>query len=171
MLDTVWSNSCWGSLVSVGKEKANKHRKLQPSEVLVMYDGFVLFCSKTSQQQCLSTKRYTCADKTTKIDQEIKANSVIFLYNIEEKTLLGPFTSLSGGTDELDAGTWAEDVDTKIPSEDVKVTWEDLHIIQNADKELPFLAEPKTCRLSTTQTQRVLDLLRKGELYLYAKKE
>ena len=136
-----------------------------------MYDGYMLFCTKTTQQQCLSNKRYTCADKKTKPDEEIKANSVVFLYNTDDKTLLGPFTSLSGGTDELDAGTWAEDVDTKIPSEDIKVTWEGLHIIHDADKELPFLVEPKTCRLSTTQTQRVLDLLKQGELYLYAKKE
>jgi hypothetical protein len=136
-----------------------------------MYDGYVLFCTKTTQQQCLSNRRYTCADQKTKPDEEIKANSVIFLYNMDDKTLLGPFTSLSGGTDELDAGTWAEDVNTKIPSEDLTVTWEDLHIIRDADKDLPFLVEPKTCRLSTVQTQRALDLLRKGELYLYAKKE
>ena len=136
-----------------------------------MYDGYVLFCTKTTQQQCLSNKRYTCADKKIKPDEEIKQNSVVFLYNTDDKTLLGPFTSLSGGTDELDAGTWAEDIDTNSPSEDIKVTWEGLHVIHDADKELPFLAEPKTCRLSTTQTQRILDLLRKGELYLYAKEQ
>ncbi len=136
-----------------------------------MYDGYVFFCTKASQQQCLSTKRYTCADKQTTPAQRIKENSVIFLYNVDDKSLLGPFTALTEGGDELDAGTWAMDVDTHIPSEDVKVTWEDLHIIRNADKDLPFLVQPKTCKLSFTQTQRVLDLLRQGELYLYAKEQ
>ena len=136
-----------------------------------MYDGYVLFCTKTTQQQCLSRKRYTCADGKTKPAEEIKEGTVIFLYNIDDKTLLGPFTALSEGGEELDAGTWAMDVNTKVPSEDIKVTWEDLHIIPNAQENLPFLSDPKTCKLSFTQTQRVLDLLKQGELYLYAKNE
>ncbi len=134
-----------------------------------MYDGYVFFCTKTSQQQCLSTKRYTCADEKTKPTERIKEGSVIFLYNIDDKSLVGPFTALTEGAGELDAGAWAEDVDTHIPSEDIKVTWEDLHVIQNASKDLPFLADPKTCRLTSLQTQRVLDLLKQGELYLTAK--
>ncbi len=136
-----------------------------------MYDGYVLFCNKNTQQQCLSRKRYTCVDKKTKPNQPIKENSIIFLYNVDDKSLLGPFTSLTEGADELDAGAWAMDVDKHIPSEDIKVTWEDLHIIQNAPEQLPFLNNPQICRLSTTETQRALDLLKKGELYIYAKKE
>ena len=134
-----------------------------------MYEGYVLFCNKTSQQQCLSRKRYTCADKKTKPTEKIKEGTVIFLYNIDDKSLLGPFTALSEGGDELDAGTWAMDIEEHIPSEDIKVTWEVLHIIQNAPEKLPFLNDPKTCKLSFTQTQRILDLLKKGQLYLYAK--
>jgi hypothetical protein len=75
-----------------------------------------------------------------------------------------------GGT-ELDAGTWAEDVETHIPSEDLKVNWENLHIIKNAPDQLPFLQDPKRCKLTSLETQNALDLLRQGELYLYAKEE
>jgi hypothetical protein len=136
-----------------------------------MYDGYVFFCNKSSLQQCLSNKRYTCADEKTKpADEEIKVGSIIFLYNLEDKSLLGPFTALAEG-DELDAGAWAMDVDTHIPSEDLKVTWEELHIIQNAPESLPFLKEPKSCRLTSLETQRTLDTLKLGELYLKAKKE
>ena len=135
-----------------------------------MYEGYVLFCNTSSRQLCLSRQRYTCADKKTK-PTEIKEGSVIFLYNVDDKSLLGPFTALTEGGDELDAGTWVMDVDEHIPSEDIKVTWEDLHIIHNAPEKLPFLDEPKTCKLSTTQTQRVLDLLQEGPLYLYAKNQ
>jgi hypothetical protein len=137
----------------------------------LMYDGYLLFCNKTSQQQCLSRKRYTCADKKNMPTAKIKEGSILFLYNVDDKSLLGPFTALTEGGDELDAGAWAMDVDTHIPSEDLKVTWEDLHIIQNAPAELPFLEDSKTCKLSSTQTQRVLDLLKQGQLYLYAKNQ
>ena len=135
-----------------------------------MYDGYIFFCNKASQQQCLSNKRYTCSDEKTKPrEEEIKAGSIIFLFNIDDKSLLGPFTALSE-EDELDAGAWAMDVDAHIPSEDLKVTWEDLHIIQNAPEVLPFLRNPKTCKLTSLETQNALDQLKKGQLYLTAKK-
>ncbi len=136
-----------------------------------MYDGYVFFCTKATQQQCLSKKRYTCVGEEKKSVEEIKEGSVIFLYNTDDKTLLGPFTALTMGGEELDAGAWAMDVDEHIPSEDIKVTWEDLHIIRSAPEELPFLNDPKICKLSTTEIQRTLDLLKRGELYLYAKDE
>jgi hypothetical protein len=136
-----------------------------------LYDGYVFFCSKESQQQCLSGKRYTCTDKQSRPAEPIKEGSVIFLYNVEDKSLLGPFTALTEGAGELDAGAWAEDIETKIPSEDIRVTWENLHLIRDAPKELPFLVDPQTCRLTTLQTQRVLDLLKKSELYLEAKEK
>ena len=134
-----------------------------------MYDGYVLFCNNASQQQCLSRKRYTCANKESKVIEEMKAGTVVFLFNTDDKSLLGPFTTLEEG-DDLDAGTWVMDVDeNNMPYEDVKVTWEDLHILQNAPEKMPFLNDPKTCKLTTTQTQRALDLLKEGALYLYAK--
>ncbi len=136
-----------------------------------MYDGYIFFCNKTSLQQCLSNKRYTCADEKTKpAEDKIKIGSIICLYNIDDKTLLGPFTALAEG-DELDAGAWALDVDTHIPSEDLKVTWEDLHILQNAPEKLPFLRDPQTCRMTSLETQNALDALKQGEIYLYTKKE
>ena len=135
-----------------------------------MYDGYVFFCSKTDIQQCLSNKRYTCASKL-KPAEPIKEGAVIFLYNSDDKTLLGPFTALTEGAEELDAGTWAMDIDEHIPSENVKVLWESLHVIREADKQLPFLQEARTCRLGFTQTQRALDLLRQGEPYLEVKEE
>jgi hypothetical protein len=133
-----------------------------------MYDGYVFFCDKSSLQKCISQKRYTCVGEKTK-PAELKEGSVVFLYNIEDKSLLGPFTTLSEG-DELDAGTWIEQVDEQhMPYDDVKVTWEDLHTIQNAPEKLPFLNDPKTCKLSTLQTQRILDLLEEGQLYVNEK--
>jgi hypothetical protein len=135
-----------------------------------MYDGYVFYCNKAGQHQCLSTKHFACTEKN-KPRELVKEGSVIFLYNTDENTVLGPFTALTEGGEELDAGTWMMYVDTKIPSEDLKVTWEDLHILHDADKQLPFLDVTGTCRLGTTQTQRVLDLLRASPLYLRAKEQ
>jgi hypothetical protein len=134
-----------------------------------MYEGYVFFCNTADRQQCLSRKRYSCADKQSKPVEEMKAGAIIFLYNPDDESLLGPFTVMPEG-DELDAGAWAMDIDEQHePYADVKVTWEDLHIIQNTPEKLPFLKNPSTCKLSTTQTQRVLDLLKEGALYLYVK--
>lgn len=134
-----------------------------------MYDGYVFFCEKSSVQQCISNKRYMCTGEQAK-PEELKEGSVVFLFNVEDKSLLGPFTTLPEG-DELDAGTWVENVEEQhMPYESVKVTWEDLHTIQNAPEKLPFLTNFKTCKLTTTQTQRVLDLLKQGQLYVHEKK-
>jgi hypothetical protein len=136
-----------------------------------MYDGYVFFCNKTTAQQCVSNKHYTCADKATKLPPKIREGSVIFLFNTDDKSLLGPFTALTEGGETLDAGAWAEDVETHIPSEDLKVNWEELHIIQNAPDQLPFLQNSQSCKLTSLETQNALDALKQGELYLYKKDE
>jgi hypothetical protein len=130
----------------------------------------MLFCNKESMQQCLSRKIYTCADQTTKPTDKIRPGSVIFLFNTEDKSLLGPFTSLDEDGNALDSGAWAMDIDEHSASENVKVNWEELHVIENAPDKLPFLNDPKTCALTSLQTQRILELLRDGKPYLEAKK-
>ncbi|MGO8806981.1 MAG: hypothetical protein ACLQO7_10345 [Candidatus Bathyarchaeia archaeon] len=153
----------------VGRKKEISADGLEFVEVLlIMYDGYVFFCDKSSLQQCISQKRYMCTGEKAK-PEELKTGSVVFLYNSDDKSLLGPFTTLEEG-DELDAGTWVENEEHQYPYDDIKVTWEDLHIIQNAPEKLPFLSDPKTCKLSIGQTQRTLDLLKAGTLYVYEKK-
>jgi hypothetical protein len=135
-----------------------------------MYDGYLFLCDKTAEQQCISNKRYRCIGEKAKPIEEMKTGSIVLLYNTDEQTLLGPFSVLPEG-DELDAGAWATDVDTHIPSEDIKVTWEDLHLLRNAPERLPFLKNPKSCKLTALETQNALDLLKQGELYVYAKEK
>ncbi len=151
------------------KSKINATATLLGEASLSMYDGYVLFCTKTAQQQCLRRKDVACIEKKNRPIEKIKEGSVIFLFNVDDKSLLGPFTALQEGGAPLDAGAWAMDVYPHVPSEDIKVTWEDLHIMENAPEQLPFLNDPKTCKLSMTQTQRALDVLKQGQLYLYAK--
>ena len=136
-----------------------------------MYSGIVLFCNKESQQQCLSRKLYTCADEKTKPTSKILPGTIVFLYNMEDKTLLGPFTALEEGGTALDSGAWAMDIDEHSASENVNVTWEELHQIDNAPDKLPFLNDPKICSLTALQTQSILELLKEGKLYVDVKKK
>ncbi len=136
-----------------------------------MYDGYIFFCDKASLQQCVSNKKYTCVADGSKPTEPVNPGSLIFLYNTDDKTLLGPFTALTEDLEELDAGAWAEDIDEHIPSEDIKVTWEELHIIHDAQDKLEYLNNPKSCKISTTEVQRTLDLLKQGEPYLGSKEE
>jgi hypothetical protein len=130
-----------------------------------MYSGYILFCNKTTQEQCLRRKMYTCADKTPVPTAKIDVGSIIFLYNVDDKSLLGPFTALSEGGETVDSGAWIEEIDEHSASENVKLEWEELHCLENTPAKLPFLETPKTCELSTTQTQRALDVLKQAPLY------
>ena len=62
-----------------------------------MYSGYVLFCNNAVQEDCLKNKKYVCADKQAVPTAEIKVGAVLFLYNAETDTFLGPFTALSEG--------------------------------------------------------------------------
>jgi hypothetical protein len=134
-----------------------------------MYSGFVLFCNNTAQEQCLREKRYTCIDKKTAPTAKIGVGAVLFLYNTEDKSLLGPFTALSEGGEDVDSGAWAMEIDEHSASENVKLEWEGLHRLENAVEQLDFLETPKTCSLTTTQTERALELLKQAPLYLNEK--
>lgn len=131
-----------------------------------MYSGYILFCSNTSLEQCLRRRVYTCADKKTMPTEKVKAGSVIFLYNIDDDSLLGPFTALSEGGRALETGAWAMDVDMHSASENIRVEWEELHRLEKAAGQLPIVKSPKACVLSTTQTQRALDLLKQAPVYI-----
>jgi hypothetical protein len=134
-----------------------------------MYSGFVLFCTNLTQEQCLREKRYTCAEKRTNPTAKIAVGSILFLYNSDDQSLLGPFTALSEGGETVDSGAWAMKIDEHSASENVKLEWEDLHRLENAPAELPFLKAPTKCTLTTTQTERALDLLRQAPLYITEK--
>jgi Development and cell death domain len=130
-----------------------------------MYAGFILLCDNVSQEQCLREKKYACVDKKAGTLSKIKVGAVLFLYNVDDKSLLGPFTALSEGGDTVDSGAWAMKIDEHSASENVKLEWEDLHRLENAPAELPFLKDLTKCTLTTTQTERALDMLKQAPLH------
>jgi hypothetical protein len=156
-------------LIRQSEKKINAETKNLWKVFPAMYDGYVLYCTTASLQQCISAKKYSCAAKEAAKIEEMKVGSIVFVYNSDDKSLLGPFSVLPEG-DELDAGAWSMSIDENIePYADVNVTWEELHILEDAPSQMPFLKDFKTCKLTTTQTQRALDLLKQGPLYLNAK--
>ena len=135
-----------------------------------MYSGYVFSCNSAEQAQCLRSKMFTCVGEDAKSAGEIRVGSLIFLYNDETDSLLGPFTALSEGAETLDAGAWRGDIDDDSASQNVKLEWESLHSLAKASEQLPFLKEWKSCALTTTQIQRSLDLLNDAPLFIEARK-
>jgi hypothetical protein len=130
-----------------------------------MYSGYILFCNKTSLGQCLNKRLYTCADSHGDEVKAIKKGSVLFAYNPETKTLVGPFTAASGGAERIETGAWTSKIDEHSASANVKLEWEDLHSMKNADESFPFLAKFEKCELSTMRVQTLLDALKEAPTF------
>ena len=131
-----------------------------------MYIGYVFSCSQETQEQCLRRKKYMCTDGKSIPSEKIDEGSVIFIFNSQLGTLLGPFTASEGGT-TLETGAWAQDINEHSASANITLQWEELHLLQNASKQLLFLGDPNACKLSETQVQRALDLLKQAPLYVH----
>jgi hypothetical protein len=127
-----------------------------------MYSGYLIFCGKTTLGQCLSKRLFTCADSHGEEVASIKKGSVLFAYNPETRTLVGPFTAASGGAARIETGAWATKIDEHSASANVKLEWEDLHVIKNADEQFSFLAKFEKCELSTIRVQTLLDALKEA---------
>jgi len=130
-----------------------------------MYSGYVLFCNKMTLGQCVSKRQYTCSDKHNDEVEAIKQGSILFMYDPEAKTLLGPFTAAEEGASRIETGAWSTKIDEHSASANVKLEWEDLHLIRNVDEQLPFLSKLKTCSLSTLQIQEVMASLKEAPAF------
>ena len=127
-----------------------------------MYSGYVLFCNKMTLGQCVSKRQYTCSDSHKDEVEAIKPGSILFMYDPDAKSLLGPFTAAEEGASRIETGAWSTKIDEHSASANVKLEWEDLHLIENVDEKLPFLSRLETCALSTLQVQEVMDALRES---------
>jgi hypothetical protein len=130
-----------------------------------MNSGYVLFCGNATFPQCFSRRLYTCSDKHADEAKTIPEGAVLFMYNPDSKTLVGPFTAAGEGASRIETGTWASTIDEHSASANVKLEWEDLHIIEKASNLFAFLEKPKKCRLSPLWTQTLLNALKDAPLY------
>lgn len=138
--------------------------------MLFMQLGYVFLCNNASMTECMRNKRFSCSGKQVKIYKELEMNTVIFLFNDETDTLLGPFTVVKGPED-LEKGTWYSSVDEHSFSENLKVEWERLHELKNATDKIPFLKDTKEYALTDLQIQELLSTLKDAPLYTESKSE
>ncbi len=130
-----------------------------------MYSGYVLFCGKSEFGTCLSKRMYSCKDKHGNEVSSIKKGSVLFIYNPDDQTLVGPFTAASQGASRIETGAWTSHIDEHSASANVKLEWEDLHTVKDAASRFPFLAKPEKCELSTLRVQALLDALKEAPAF------
>jgi len=82
-----------------------------------MYSGYLLFCGKTAFGECLSKRLYACTDEHKNEVRTIRKGSVLFMYNPETRTLIGPFTAASEGATRIETGAWTSKVDETPPQQ------------------------------------------------------
>ena len=74
-----------------------------------MQSGYVFLCTNSSMTNCMRNKRFSCSGDQVKVAQELDLNTLIFLLNEEDDTLLGPFT-VTEGPEDLEKGAWYSSV-------------------------------------------------------------
>jgi hypothetical protein len=130
-----------------------------------MNSGYILFCGQASFGQCLSKRLYTCAGKEAEAVKKIPKNAVLFVFNSDTKTIVGPFTAANEGATRIETGTWSSTIDEHSASANIRLEWVDLHIIDKASDRFNFLSNPKKCALSSLTTQTLLDALKEAPVY------
>jgi len=97
-------------------------------------------------------------------DADFGQGTIVFFFNSDSNTLVGPFTVGEAGEIELEPGAWREEVGEKDVSENFRVEWEELHELKNASEKLPFLNNPEICKLSDFKAQELLNVLNEAPL-------
>ena len=125
-----------------------------------MNSGYVLFCGKASFAQCMSRRLFTCAGNRAEEVKTVPQGAVLFMYNEDSKTLVGPFTAASEGASRIETGAWTSEIDLHSASANIKLEWEDLHILEYAADRFPFLNNPEKCELTPMRIQTLLSALK-----------
>ena len=128
-----------------------------------MYTGHVFLCASESLRNCLKHKLFTCSGENVQVVREMETGSIVFLFNMDSDTLIGPFTATGSTGTGLEAGGWREVADAQNKAS-IRVEWEELHEMRKAQDRFPFLGDINTCKLSHFQTQDLLNALKEAPL-------
>ena len=124
-----------------------------------MYAGYVFLCDDSTLKECLERKLFSCS-ADPEVAQDIEEDSVVFFFNEDSGSLLGPFTAVGSGEMHFEPGTWVEKLDEQDLSGNFRVEWEQLHELKVTDMKFPFLKDKKVCKLTNSETQHLLDELK-----------
>lgn len=130
-----------------------------------MYESYVFHCTVESLQDCLRSKSFVCSTETPNTRGDLDSGTVVFFFNSDSNTLIGPFTTGEAEEADLEPGAWREQVDERDLSENFRVEWEELHELSNAAEKFPFLTDLKICKLSDLKTQELLNALKNAPLF------
>jgi hypothetical protein len=130
-----------------------------------MYAGYVFACGADALGDCVRRRVFSCSGEAAEDVRDLALGSMVFLFDVDSDTLVGPFTAAGSVGRGMEPGAWTESVDELSFSGNFKVTWEELHKVENARERFPFLRDRKNCRLSRLQVQDLLDALKKGNLF------
>jgi hypothetical protein len=128
-----------------------------------MYTGYVFLCASESLKDCLRHKLFTCSGEKVQVVREMEVGSIVFLFNMDSNTLVGPFTAAGSPRTGLEPGGWTEVTETQNKTS-IRVEREELHEMKNAQDKFPFLKDINTCKLSHFQTQDLLNTLKEAPL-------
>ena len=129
-----------------------------------MYEGHVFLCDAGSVKDCMKRKRFTCSGEKVEIVSRMDVGSIVFLFNMDSNTLVGPFSVSGSSETDLQPGAWTDVTDTRTNA-GIRVEWEDLHELQNARDKFPFLKDINVCKLSHFQTLGLLNALKEAPSY------
>jgi hypothetical protein len=71
-----------------------------------MNNGYVLFCGQIAFERCISKRLYSCSDSHKDEVSKMKPGSILFIYNNQTDSLVGPFTAAEEGATRVETGTW-----------------------------------------------------------------
>jgi len=130
-----------------------------------MDPGYLFVCSNLTQKECFQRKLFGLSNKQLESVQKIKKGNTLFLYNINSKTLIGPFIAASDGGVNIETEAWINTNPSGYPAQ-VRVEWNELNEIKNAPSAFSFLTELQLCQLSLEQTQILLNALKQAPVFM-----
>jgi len=122
--------------------------------------SYLFYCSDATERECLRNGLFGNSSRFWDQVKNIKIGDPVFLCNLSNGSLMGPFKASSEPMIHRDpyafmgSGTY--------PAQ-VEVTWTKVHVIKQASKTLPFLRGRLRCRLTPKETVQVFQALHEAQ--------
>ncbi|MCW4050582.1 MAG: hypothetical protein NWE89_12700 [Candidatus Bathyarchaeota archaeon] len=118
--------------------------------------SYLFYCTNKTTDECLEKGLFGNSKQHWDKVKKIKIGDPVFLYNLSTGCLIGPFRASSRPKIHLDPYAFLKK--GNFPAQ-VEVTWTLIGEIKAAHKILPFLSRQLKCRLTPTETVKVLQAL------------
>ena len=127
-----------------------------------MNQGYVFPCVGESLKNCVTSRLFTCSGEAAR---DIGPGYLVFFFNTDSDTLVGPFTASGSSKIGPESGAWTQVIDPHTFSGNFRVEWEELHELKHARRKFPFLKDLNACKLSPLQVNDLVNALKKSPLF------